>query len=576
MVRANNWLLWSLTLTILLLCAGRQMVRAESTPEKRIVVGGNSAYPPYEFLDKNGKPAGFVVELTRAIAEEQGFEVVIKLGESWTRMREALEAGEIDVLQGISFTEEREKIMDFSPPHSFVSHSIFAHRKAKPVHSLEELKGKKVILLGRGIMHDYFANIGIEVDVVPAPTIAEALRELSTGRHDYAVLATLPATHILSELGIKEVKIVAKGIETRKYCYAVRKGNHAILDRFTAGIESAKRSGRFQTLQEKWLPTFEIDPVLARYAMIGLIILASGLTISVVFSRSLKRQVAIRTAALQLEVEKRKRAAEELKLRQQQLVQADKMAALGILVSGMAHEINNPTGLILLNLPTLSHAIADITPILASHYETNGDFRMGGLPYSQMREEIPAILNEMLEAAQRIKRIVEDLKHFSQPGTVPFNGEIDVNSAVQTAMRLVQNELKKRSSHVTVDLGSPLPLVKGNTQRLEQVAVNLILNAAQSLADPEKAIHVSTAYEAKTKSVVLSVRDEGMGIPPEHMKHLVDPFFTTKRETGGTGLGLAISDGIVREHGGSMVFSSEPGKGTTVTVRLPAIEERVA
>src|SRR5271157_458617 len=116
-----------------------------------IIVGGNSAYPPYEFLDREGKPAGFVVELTRAIAETMGFDVKIELGESWADMRKALEDGKVDVLQGISYSGDREKILDFSSPHSYVTHSIFARRGAKPVSSLDELRGKEVVLMGRGV-----------------------------------------------------------------------------------------------------------------------------------------------------------------------------------------------------------------------------------------------------------------------------------------------------------------------------------------------------------------------------------------------------------------------------------------
>lgn len=569
----NAFIFW-ISFLVILITSQSSLGAGADLSGRVIVVGGNSSYPPYEYLDKDGQPTGFVVELTHLIAEDRGFKVVIRLGESWSDMRQALETGDIDVLQGISYNEARENIMDFSPPHSFVSHSIYAHKKARVVHSLEELRGRDVILLGSGIMHDYFAQMDIPIDIIPAPTIAEALRQLSTGRYDYAVLATLPATHTLSNLGIREVRIVAKGIETKKYCYAVNKGNHAVLAAFTDGIARMKQTGRFHQLQEKWLPTFDIDPVMTQYMMIGVIVLASGLILSLVFSRSLKRQVSIRTAALEREVEKRQQAAEALKNQQQQLVQADKMAALGILVSGMAHEINNPTGLILLNLPTLTRAVADITPVLVSHYQEHGDFMVCGLPYSQMRHEVPAMLDEMHEAALRIKRIVEDLKHFSQRSDARFDGEVDVNRVVKTAVRLVENALKKATGRYSIELAEPLPGIWGNAQRLEQVVVNLILNAAQALPGPEKGIWITTSYQPESKTISIQVRDEGVGIPADHLRRLTDPFFTTKRESGGTGLGLAISDGIVREHGGVLAFSSEPGEGTTVTVRIPALEER--
>ncbi|HMK44685.1 MAG TPA: transporter substrate-binding domain-containing protein [Dissulfurispiraceae bacterium] len=543
--------------------------------ENLIVVGGNSAYPPYEYIDKDGKPAGFVVDLTHEIAKVMGFEVRIVLGESWTDMRTALEQGEIDILQGISYSEERDKILDFSPPHSYISHSIFAHKHAKPVHSLEELRGHDVVLLGRGIMHDSFAQSGIQINVVPAATIAEALKMLASGRYDYAVLATLPARYTLDALGIDDVTIVTRGIDTKKYCYAVKEGNQAVIGLFSEGLSRLKRSGRYKELQDKWLPTSETNPWLAQHGLIIVGFLALGLIASIVWSRMLKRQVALRTAALQTEVEKRKRAAEELKLQQQQLVQADKMAALGVLVSGMAHEINNPNGLISLNLPTIAEVIRDADPILQRHYHQHGDFAMGGLAYSKMRREVPLMLDEMQDAARRIRRIVEDLKHFSRRSDANFDELVDLNTVVQTSMRLVDNSLRKATNNYNVRYEGDLPPVRGNSQRLEQVVVNLILNASQALEDPDKGIFVSTAYDAGRRGVSVQVADEGAGIPPEHLSRLTDPFFTTKRETGGTGLGLAISDGIVREHGGTMRFESIAGKGTTVIVTLPAAVQEV-
>lgn len=137
-------------------------------------------------------------------------------------------------------------------------------------------------------------------------------------------------------------------------------------------------------------------------------------------------------------------------------------------------------------------------------------------------------------------------------------------------MRLVDNALRKATTRYTVHYMGNLPKVRGNFQRLEQVVVNLILNACQALPDTGKGIFVSTHYRHDSRSVIIQVEDEGVGIPPEHLSRLTDPFFTTKRESGGTGLGLSISDGIISEHGGIMEFESVPGRGTTVIITLPA------
>jgi polar amino acid transport system substrate-binding protein len=114
-----------------------------------------------------------------------------------------------------------------------------------------------------------------------------------------------------------------------------------------------------------------------------------------------------------------------------------------------------------------------------------------------------------------------------------------------------------------------LPVVKGNAQRIEQVVINLLLNACQALPNPECGILLATAYDRQTHAVVLRLSDQGSGIAPEHIPHLTDPFFTTKREIGGTGLGLSVSASIVKEHGGTLEFESTPGSGTIVTLTIP-------
>ncbi len=590
-----------ISLFFLLLPAVAGAAREKNVESRElIIVGGNSAYPPYEFLDKDGKPAGFVVELTQAIADTMGFDVRIRLGKSWTNMRRALEKGEVDVLEGISFSEDRAKILDFSPPHSLVSHSIFTRTGAPPVGSLEELHGKEVIVMGRGVMYDYFVEAGLPIQPVPVPTVADAIKLLASGHYEYAVVATLPGTYLINDLGITNVEMVAKSIETKKYCYAVKRGNQAVLAKFNEGLALLKHTGRYRELQEKWLGGAHTPFVpwswLARNSLIIVVSLILGLGVSIVWSRALKRQVAIRTAALVHEVEERKRAADVLKLHQEQLVQAGKMAALGVLVSGVAHEINNPNGLMLLNLPVIAEVIKDIEPILDAHYEQQGDFKMGGLAYSRMYREVPFMLDEMQDAAKRIKRIVEDLKHFSRKSDADFTERVDLNDVVRTSLRLVDNSLRRSAICSRVHYTELLPIVKGNSQRLEQVVVNLILNACQAIesSNGEKSgakykplvdvvnacedvmessgrnIFVTTAYDHKAGSVLVKVRDEGVGIPQEHLSRLTDPFFTTKRDTGGTGLGLAISAEIIREHGGMIRFESTSGEGTTVIVMLPS------
>jgi PAS domain S-box-containing protein len=269
------------------------------------------------------------------------------------------------------------------------------------------------------------------------------------------------------------------------------------------------------------------------------------------------------------DVTERKQAEEQLRHHEQQMMQASKMVALGTLVSSVAHEINNPNNFIMLNAPLLLEAWESSKPILEEYYEKNGDFIIGGMKYTEMRENIPVLFSGILDGSKRIKQIVEDLRDFVRRDASDMSQVVDVNAVIKSAVSLLSNMIMKSTKHFSVEYGDPLPRLKGNFQRFEQVIINLIQNACQALPDSQRGISMSTSYDEKKRSILISIQDEGMGIPPKALPHIMEPFFTTKRDSGGLGLGLSISSRIVKEHGGTLTFTSEPGKGTTAEIILP-------
>ena len=269
------------------------------------------------------------------------------------------------------------------------------------------------------------------------------------------------------------------------------------------------------------------------------------------------------------DVTDRKQIEEQAKIHQQQLMQAGKMVALGTLVSSVAHEINNPNNFIMLNAPLLSEAWKSIMPILDEYYEKNGDFIIGGMSYTEMRENIPALFSGILDGSKRIKQIIEDMRDFVRRDTSDMSQSVDVNAVLKSAVNLLSNMIMKSTNHFSVEYGHHLPLLRGNFQRLEQVIINLIQNACQALRDTRKSIFVSTSYDEKRRIIVVKVEDEGIGIPSKVLPHITDPFYTTKSDAGGLGLGLSISSRIAKEHGGTLTFTSEPGKGTKAEIVLP-------
>ncbi len=253
----------------------------------------------------------------------------------------------------------------------------------------------------------------------------------------------------------------------------------------------------------------------------------------------------------------------------QQLLLADKMASLGVLVSGVAHEINNPNNYLMLNAKILSKAWNEILPILDTYYAGKNAVELAGLPYGEARRLLPGIMKGMLDGTNRIKHIVDSLRSYSRTDTSQFQQNVDLNMAVESALTLVSSLVKKTTDFLSVKCDSSLPTVRGSQQQIEQVIINLLTNACHALNNRTDRIEVRTLNDED--GVILQVIDEGMGIAAENIPKITEPFFTTKRDTGGTGLGLSVSSNIVKNHGGTIAFSSEIGKGTTVTIRFPHV-----
>jgi PAS domain S-box-containing protein len=271
-----------------------------------------------------------------------------------------------------------------------------------------------------------------------------------------------------------------------------------------------------------------------------------------------------------------KKASAEEAIRQRQLIQADKMASLGVLVSGIAHEINNPNNFILLNARLFSRIWTDILPVLDDYRERNGDFSVAGLPYSSSRGKLTQSLDGILQGSDRIQNITRRLTEYSKSDVGMLTDPVDINKVVAMAIVITENLISKSTVNFRVDYGAGMPLIRGNAQQLEQVIINLITNACQSLSDQSCEVRIKTYSSRETGQVGVVVKDAGSGIREADLKYIMDPFFTTKRDRGGTGLGLSVSNNIVKNHGGSLALTSDPHKGTKAIVSFPVLQAHAA
>ena len=285
--------------------------------------------------------------------------------------------------------------------------------------------------------------------------------------------------------------------------------------------------------------------------------------------------------------ERLQRANEQLKENQAQLVHSEKMASLGQLAAGVAHEINNPVGFVTSNLGTLAEYTEVFTRLLDA-YETLTD----QLPPDQsavhrdvlhdiaelreeedldfIQEDIDALLAESLNGMHRVKEIVQGLKSFARVDEAEMQ-IADVNEGIEATLKVVWNELKyKCEVHTTL---KPLPQIRCYPGQLNQVFMNLLINAAHAM---EERGEITIETEVASGEVVIRISDTGAGIPEEHLSKLFNPFFTTKPVGQGTGLGLSISYGIIQKHGGRIDVDSTVGRGTTFTIYLPIQEKNHA
>ncbi len=264
-----------------------------------------------------------------------------------------------------------------------------------------------------------------------------------------------------------------------------------------------------------------------------------------------------------------KRAELALRSSQDQLYQAQKMDALGTLVAGMAHEINNPTSLILFNLPIVARVWGDILPRLKHISPEGRPSEFGGYKLDYLESHFQQLIVDMELAASRIAKIVKDLKNFSRRSQIQDKVPVDINAAVTAALRLAQTTIRKADVALMLNLSESLPSIKGNPTAIEQVVLNVVINAIQAIDHNHGRIVVETGYERAEGSVYVAVHDNGRGITPEVADKLFDPFVTSNQGQGGTGLGLAVSYNLVQAHEGQITFDHSNEGGTVFTITLP-------
>ncbi len=283
-------------------------ISAQGSPQKdSYIIGTILNAPPYSFLDENGQPAGYNVDLTRAIAGIMNLDVEIII-EPWEDLRRNLETGKIDALVGMYYSKQRDRILDFSPPYMVSHHAVFMRRGDPGIETEQDLRGKDIILLNGDIMHEYVLENGLNDNPVLVNTPEEALSLLASGKQDYAILSRLQGLFWTKELKLPDIVTTGPLLSPSQVCFALREGDIVLQQLISEGLTTLARTEEHKIIYDRWLGVLEprgISPgTVSKYAAIAGAVILLLTILFILWSQTLRRQVALRTEALRESEEK--------------------------------------------------------------------------------------------------------------------------------------------------------------------------------------------------------------------------------------------------------------------------------
>lgn len=331
--RHKSFFLVILLLILILPAKGQNSI----TP-RQVNVQGDQDFAPYEFLNENGEPDGFNVDLIHAIAEVMGLEVRITLT-PWSEARHALEAGQTDMLLGMFFTLERSRLVDFSSPHSYIHHSIFVRRENRNLNTLEDLKDREIIVQSGDIMHDLAVEHDLTPHLITVDSPLSALRLLASGKHDCALLSRFQGLYFARRYALTNIITTGDAMSPLPYCFAIRKGDEKLVNILNEGLAIIRETGQYRDIYSKWFGVLEPDKAVPgaflRYFALGLVPVLLLLIAAMAWSWSLRKQVRERTREIEQQLAEKKKVEQALRESQRSL------ATLLSNLPGMAYRCRN-------------------------------------------------------------------------------------------------------------------------------------------------------------------------------------------------------------------------------------------
>ncbi len=502
-----------------------------------IIIGSADNYPPFSWKNYNGKPTGFLVELTEAVTKKVGLAFELKMDE-WNKIKSQLQAGEIDAVDGMFYTLDRDLYFDFSEPHSIVTHSIFVWQEEKNIHTIKDLRGRRVLAIRGDVMHEFLLGEKIGINLILTKSLRDAVKLLSLHRGEAAVLARLPALYYMKEMALENIKEAGKPLEPLDFCFAVKKGNQALLAKLNEGLAAVKASGEYDQIKKKWFaplePRHEISEYFPYLAAAGGLFVAT-IAFLWVWNWVLQREVRFKTESLRL-AHRRLQKIDEFKTE---------------VVHMVAHDVRAPLG------------------VMQGYLDLLGDGISGNLESKQKD-----MLQKIQNSVDRMNRLVSDLLDMAQieSGKLELHlANMDAEQLASDVAHFFESQFSGKKIGFSWELQPPAIFLEVDRDRIEQCLINLISNA---IKHTPKEGEIKLLIKDKGKEVYFEIHDTGDGIERRQLARLFRKFEGDDRRKGaGYGLGLVITQGLVQLHRGKIWVRSKEGQGSIFAFSIPKFFE---
>ncbi len=497
-------------------------------------------FPPFEWLTENGQYQGIAADYVRMLERKLGLRFKVVKTTSWSDALEKFRSGKADILPAVVESKVRNRDMNFTRTYISIPGVIIS---SSDYHSLDELAGKKVAVVNEYIWEEVVRMHRTGINLVRVQDTLTGLQLAADGAVDAMISDVASVSSLVDKHRIENLRIVGYLEKKMDLAFAVRKDLPVLYSIIERGLQSLTIQDEI-AIRSKWLSMGHKRTWRnSRYfypILIVLFLLFSGFVAVIIWNRSLRYQVRLRSR--------------ELEAMQKQLIHAEKMESIGRLSVGVAHEVKNPLAIIQMGLDYIAS-------------ETEGN------------KELKPVIDDVEQAVARADSIIRGLMDFSRE--MPLKIErANINRVIENSVKLVQHELNQHNIDIEMDLAVGIPDICLDTNRMQQVFINLLMNAIHAIdRDGQIIIHsvyrilgkdeiMQVGHERKWKSgekgVIVEICDTGTGIDEAIIDKIFEPFYTTKPVGSGTGMGLSVSQKIIQLHHGQLSISNRPAGGVCV------------